>query len=521
MGRNTNREVVVVPEKRLVEIEAGGGQAKLHWEGKRSLHRVTALLAQPVEAYLPARSKGQQWESKTWTGWPDAYPQGGLLFHGDNKDVLAHLLASEFRGRVNLIYIDPPFASGANYARKVRLRGVPGAVRIDGRGNSLGKQVQYSDVWTDDSYLQFMYERLLLLQGLLAEDGSIYLHCDWHKSHHLRCLMDEVFGAKNQRNEIVWFYPRGGDSEKQFNRKHDTILYYTKGSDWTFNYHDVLIPYTQEQIDRFDQEDERGCFYWNVNPRGERVKTYLRKNGIGEYDVWNIGINAAQIRDIGYPTMKPEPLLERIIRASSHPGDIVLDCFAGSGTTAVVAQELGRRWIAGDDNPVAIQTMTKRLQATISEQAGEGQFSTFPGFTVWRVSEGQGKQRVGQQQAIAQVSVGRLDGATRPEPIIRVTVEDYVNPTLVECLQHQQGKPLTGVTDWRAMVDCVMIDPAYDGRVFRVALADIPVKRNELVSGSYELRAPAGKTTVAVKIVDVLGEELLVVKRLQDKALID
>ncbi len=507
---NTNREAVVVPEKRLVRIEAAGNQATLHWEGKRSLRQVAAGPAQLVEAYLPA-------QSETWIGWPAAYPQGGLLFHGNNKDVLAHLLASEFRGRVNLIYIDPPFASGANYARKVRLRGVPRAVS-DGRGNGLGEQVQYSDVWTDDSYLQFMYERLLLLRGLLAEDGSIYLHCDWRKSHHLRCLMDEVFGAENQRNEIVWFYPRGGDSEKQFNRKHDTILYYTKGSDWTFNYHDVLIPYTRKQIDRFDQEDERGRFYWNVNPRGERVKTYLRKNGIGEYDVWNIGINAAQIRDVGYPTMKPEALLERIIRASSHPGDIVLDCFAGSGTTAVVAQKLGRRWIAGDDNPVAIQTTTKRLHATVSDQVETGRLSTCPGFTVWRVSEGQGKQRVGRQQAVAQVSVDRLDGPTRPEPIIRVTVEDYVNLRLVECLQSERSKPLLDRTDWRAMVDCVMIDPAYDGRVFRVALADIPVKRNELVSGSYELRAPAGEAIVAVKVVDVLGEELLVAKQLPNKA---
>lgn len=606
----------------------------LTWAGKRPLRHVSAFPAQHIETFAPrpqdASGAGSE---RHWQDWPQHYPPGGLLFHGDNKEVLAHLLANGFRGKVHLIYIDPPFDSGADYVRKVQLRGLTGAAKLDGATYTLGEQIQYSDIWSNDSYLQFMYERLLLLRELLAEDGSIYLHCDYRKDHHLRCLMDEVFGAEHLQNEIIWFYPRGGDSEKQFNRKHDTILFYTKGDTWTFNYHDILIPYTPEQLARFDQEDEQGRFYWNVNPRGERVKTYLRKPGIGEYDVWNIGINAAQIQHIGYPTLKPEALLERIIRASSNSGDLVLDCFVGSGTTAAVAQKLGRRWIGCDINRGAIQTTAKRLQQIMCEQIEAAEAltpqqrrahtehyavdpvclcDTTASFTVHRVNDydlaiqhneavnlvcqhigiernrsdsffdgtlgrklvkiipfdhpltpldleelrrelaarpgeardivlvclgrelatgawiaAWNRQRrpahglnyvevielrsdprygkfIAHQPATARVAIRRVAGE------INVEIEDFISPTIVERLDMDQSLFKAHITDWRAMVDCVLIDSAYDGMVFNVTLCDAPEKKNDLVSGTYTLPAPEGATTVALKIIDMLGEEVLV-----------
>ena len=125
------------------------------------------------------------------------------MFHGDNKEVVAHLLANGFRGKVNLIYIDPPFDSGADYVRKVSLRGAKGTAKIDGEGYTLGEQIQYTDIWANDNYLQFMYQRLLLLKELLAERGFILVQCDHRKNPHLRALMDEVFGADNFRNEIA------------------------------------------------------------------------------------------------------------------------------------------------------------------------------------------------------------------------------------------------------------------------------------------------------------------------------
>lgn len=618
-------------------VSPARGRPMLTWVGKRPLRHVTGFPAQHIETFAPPCREVA--DAQHWRDWPAPYPRGGLLFHGDNKEVLAHLLIHGFRGKIKLIYIDPPFDSRADYVRRVQLRGRGGHPHLDGESYTLGEQVQYTDIWSNDTYLQFMYERLLLLRELLAEDGSIYLHCDYRKVHHLRCLMDEVFGEAHFQNEIIWFYPRGGDSERQFNRKHDTILFYTKGDTWTFNYHDVLIPYTPEQLARFDQEDEHGRFYWNVNPRGERVKTYLRKDGIGEYDVWNISINATQIRSIGYPTQKPEALLERIMRASSNPGDLVLDCFIGSGTTAAVAQKLGRRWIGCDINRGAIQTTAKRLQGIIREQIAAAEqmeprihiahskqgvcdplcpvcrCRVSATFTVHRVNdydlaiqhneavrlacehigierrytdsffdgtlgrklvkiipfdhplgpadlEELGRElaaRPGEDRAVVLVCLGkelaadawleawnRLRGgsqaANRIEVIelrtdpkygrfiahrpatarvavrrttdqIRVEIVDFISPTILERLELDQSRAVGQITDWRMMVDCVMIDRAYDGLVFDVALCDAPEKRSDLVSGCYMLPAPPGETTLAVKIIDMLGEEVLVTER--------
>ncbi|MBM4287547.1 MAG: site-specific DNA-methyltransferase [Deltaproteobacteria bacterium] len=176
----------------------------LTWVGKRPLRQVTAFPAQLVETFNPNHGgAGVSASQQTWDGWPAAYPRGGLLLHGDNKEVLANLLANGFRGKVKLIYIDPPFDSGADYVRKVTLRGAKGTAKIEGEGYTLGEQIQYTDIWANDNYLQFMYERLLLLKELLAEDGSILLHCDYRKNSHLRCLMDEIFCPDNFRNEII------------------------------------------------------------------------------------------------------------------------------------------------------------------------------------------------------------------------------------------------------------------------------------------------------------------------------
>lgn len=275
---------------------------------------------------------------------------------------MSHLL-KKYRGRVNLIYIDPPFDSKADYKKKITLRGIK--ARSD---QSSFEEKQYTDIWTNDEYLQFMYERLILCRELLSDAGSIYLHCDWHKSHYLRMIMDEIFGAENFVNEIVWFYPSGSDPSKCFNRKHDNIYWYCKTkAGYLYNFDAVAIPYTAEQVKRFKEVDENGKrFYWNVNPRGERVRTYM-KSGIGEYDVWNIGIDATSIKNINYPTTKPEKILERIIKASSNPGDIVFDCFMGSGTTQAVAMKLGRKFIGADINLGAIQTTTKRLLGVAKE----------------------------------------------------------------------------------------------------------------------------------------------------------
>jgi len=343
------------------------GRPMLQWAGKR-----------PFEStqYFPAQEKERHGdEVNEWMN---------RIYWGDNLQVMSHLL-KEFRGKVNLIYIDPPFDSKADYKKKISLRGYK--TKSDTSGF---EDKQYTDIWTNDGYLQFMYDRLMLIKELLSDQGSVFLHCDWHKGHLLRLMLDEIFGAENFVNEIVWFYPSGSDPSKCFNRKHDNIYWYCKNKEgYIYNFDAVAIPYTDEQARRFKEEDESGRrFYWNVNPRGERVRTYM-KSGVGEYDVWNIGIDATSIKRINYPTTKPEKLLERIIKASSNPGDIVFDCFMGSGTTQAVAMKLGRRFIGADINLGAIQTTTKRLirvAKELGEQLPDAKEPKYTGFTVYNVN---------------------------------------------------------------------------------------------------------------------------------------
>jgi len=169
-----------VADEQNVQVGEAKGRPMLHWVGKRPLDYVTAYPSQLVETFNPT---GEETDAQ------------GLLFHGDNKDVLAWLLAHGYRGKIDLVYIDPPFDSGADYVRLVELRGIKSSIKLEGEAHSLGEQIQYTDIWTNDTYLQFMYERLLLIKELLASNGSIYLHVDWHNGHFLRCIMDEVFGS--------------------------------------------------------------------------------------------------------------------------------------------------------------------------------------------------------------------------------------------------------------------------------------------------------------------------------------
>lgn len=659
-------------KKTDVKITAAKGRPMLTWVGKRPLSHVTAFPAQHIETFDPEKSpaavaapplsKGVGEAGGIWQDWPFSYPQGGLLFHGDNKEVLAHLLANGFRGKVNLIYIDPPFDSGADYVRKVTLRGPKGTAKLDGETYTLGEQIQYTDIWANDNYLQFMYERLMLIKELLADNGSIYLHTDWHKSHLLRCIMDEIFGnggddgnAPGYKGEVVWCYKTRQFSKQYWNRKHQCILFYTKGDKWIFNWEAVLNSYSNATIKKFKHEDENGKYRLvgrgikdspirsakDVDPKWEIehpelvTRDYL-KDGYAPEDWIIIDIeNQASFdrHNYDYPTIKPKELIRRIMRASSKEGDIVLDCFIGSGTTAAVAQKLGRRWIGCDINKGAIQTTSKRLQTIIQEQLASSKHKPIPlpfshegeaetdsvkpaqlSFSVWRVNdydlavqhneavnlacEHIGIQRTrtdayfdgtlgkplvkiipfghpltpldleelrrelearpDEDRPITVVCLGMelaakswvedwnrmrkgkdavnkieiIELRTDPkygkflnhEPArakvrisrnndkVSVEIEDFISPTIIERLSQQAGLLKPKIDDWRCMVDCVMIDPNYDGKVFNVSLSDVPEKKTDFVVGKYELPAPAGATKVAVKIIDMLGEDILEVR---------
>lgn len=341
------------------------GIPMLQWAGKRPFSSTQ---------FFPAQEKERHGDEVN--GWMNR------IYWGDNLQVMSHLL-KEFRGKINLIYIDPPFDSKADYKKKIELRGKK--VEND---HSNFEDKQYTDIWTNDEYLQFMYERLILMRELLSDNGSIYLHCDWHKSHLLRCLLDEVFGTENFRNEIIWKYTGSRAPVDDFPRKHDNIFRYTKTKDCVFNVQ--FENYEQGTIDRFNMIEEGTGKRYKITYRdGRKYKTYMGEGKPME-DLWELPIimkNALQNTD--YPTQKPEALLERIIKASSNPGDIVFDCFMGSGTTQAVAMKLGRRFIGADINLGAIQTTTKRLihiAKEIGERLTDPENVKYTGFTVYNVN---------------------------------------------------------------------------------------------------------------------------------------
>lgn len=343
---------IVVEDYKFDALPPIKGFPELRWRGKMPYNHTRFFPAQKKESYGAADQSG--WLNK--------------IFWGDNLQVMSHLL-KQYRGKIDLIYIDPPFDSKADYKKKIELKGKKAS-----NDHTAFEEKQYGDMWNNDEYLQFMYERLILLRELLSDKGSIYLHCDWHKVHHLRCLMDEVFGPSNIVNEIVWSYRTAAGGKEEFNKQHDTILFYSKTKEKIFNEQKEksytkakgrkagVVNYGAADTEFF--EDEEGVYRWS-----------------GMRDVWDIPyINSQAIERLGYPTQKPEALIERIIQASSNEGDLVFDCFMGSGTTQSVAMKFGRRFIGADINLGAIETTVKRLNKIMAEDPSK------PGFEVYNVN---------------------------------------------------------------------------------------------------------------------------------------
>ncbi len=318
------------------------------------------------------------------------------LIWGDNKLVLSSLINGSLRreieaaGGLKLVYIDPPFAVGADFGFDIAIGGDSVTKK-----QSIIEEIAYRDTWGRgiSSYLVMMYERLQLIHSLLADDGSIYVHCDWRVNSVLRLILNDVFGANNYNNEIVWCYKEAINSKKRFNRKHDCILFYCKDSEnYIFNANEVLDEHSDSTKSKYKYKDDKG--YYRLMGRGivgspiksardvspewesthpELVYRHYLREGTYAVDYWNIDIiNQVAKERIGYPTQKPEALLERIIKASSNEGDLVADFFCGSGTTAAVAEKLGRKWITCDLGRFAIHTTRKRLIGVQRELCAAG-----------------------------------------------------------------------------------------------------------------------------------------------------
>ncbi len=298
-----------------------------------------------------------------------------LLIKGECLSACAYL--KEQGIKVDLVYIDPPFASGADYAKKVYLRQNPHIAQeledtqipMDESFNAFEEKM-YGDIWNKEDYLNWMYENLKAIKEIMSENASIYVHLDWHIGHYVKILMDEIFGEWNFINEIVWFYGGTSNSQTQFVRKHDCIYSYSKSNERIFNFDDVRIPYDDERKFKKD-ENEKWFMKWD-STKNYYPKQILKNGkwviiGKGQYDVWTdipsfSTAHGEEYRAYDYATQKPEALLERIIKASSHENMIVADFFGGSGVSAAVAHKLNRHFIHCDVGINSIQTTRDRLK---------------------------------------------------------------------------------------------------------------------------------------------------------------
>ncbi len=607
------------------------GRAMIHWVGKKPLEVVQSYPAQLCESFgaiKPIETPTFDVLNKNWSN---------LLFHGDNKEILSTLLVNGFRGKIDLIYIDPPFDSGADYVRKVELRGTD--KKIGGEEQNIIEQTQYTDIWANDNYLQFMYERLILLRELLSEQGSIYLHCDWHKSHHLRFLLDEVFWEENFVSEIIWENQGSWiEPDNKFPNRHNNIYVYSKSKNKLFNrLYEANFSNSVNYKRWADYIKDDKIYGDNYPAQDSRFNTYLQKfidenertpkkddvivDFKGEVlgSIWYIKtVDPKSTENIFYPTQKPEVLLDRIIKSSSNPDSIVLDCFAGSGTTMAVAEKLGRRWIGCDLNKGAIQTISKRLQKIIKEQEKDGknkqtkllkddkkEIKFYSSFLHYRVNnydfqddntirrvvfekygieklktdsffDGMlGKKlvkivdfnkpltkldlqlikneldlRTDEERDILIICSGSeldideeiarhnklrplnridyrdiqkdgimaFDHAQVDAEIVKkdgkasIIIKDYFSPTILKRLDLDRTVFDEQITDFRAQIDVVLIDADYNGKTFNICISDVPEKKKDFVKARYEFKIKDKKRKIAVKIIDMMGEEVLIVE---------
>jgi len=378
------------------------------------------------------------------------------LIQGENLGVMSALQA-DYAGKIDLIYADPPFLSGKTY--RVRTGQGEDSRRPEDWKTAKG----FRDEWNDRAeYLNMLYSRLNLMHGLLAETGTLYLHLDWHSAGYARVILDEIFGPGRLLNEIIWTYHGPSPILSAFKRKHDTILVYTKSKDYTFNADAVRVPYDASTVKTFAS-----------TKAGFGKRPDLDRGKVPE-DWWYFPVVARMHSErTGYPTQKPEALLERIVLASSNPGDLVADFFVGSGTAVAIARRLNRRWIACDISPIAINTTRRRL--LLEPEAGS--------FGVWADKTIQDQNVLHPKIA---VKAKNLD--------VEAQLTD-LNPEALMAFE----------LDWN-----------YDGELFRSEAQAVRGWRQEQFDTRLDHSYPeAGSYVVAARAVDAEGQTGLVTERVQ------
>jgi len=592
------------PKEQKIKITPAKGRPMLYWVGKKSLDYVKGYPAVLTDVFDPLNT-GLRYDIPKFEDLEKNWQN--LLFYGDNKDVLATLLELGFRGKIDLIYIDPPFMSNADYVRKVELRGLKGTqTEIDDA--DLLQQTMYFDMWRNDTYLQFMYERLQLLKELLAETGSIYVHLDQTVGHYVKLLLDEIFGQENTLGEIVWYrYNKIPDKTKKlFFKMHDTILHYAKRKG--NHYFEPIFYPTGKKVKRKRMKKISGKIA-TIDEYTEYMQEILLTRSVIDFiPDPNVGNSSEKT---GFETQKPKELIKIFIQSSCPKGGLILDSFIGSGTTALAAQDLGRRWIGCDINKGAIQTTSRELQKIILEQIKKKEIKC-PSFATYKVNnydlqllrteaielavqhigiqrtktdsffdgtlgknlvkiidfnhpftlldfqliKDELKKRPDEDRDITVVCLGKelavdpeIDEWNKKHPVNKIEVIelktdkkygnflihkpdeakvkierkdnkaiieilDFISPTIIERLNIDYALFKVKIPDFRSMIDYVLIDTNYDGKTFHIVYSDVPEKKDDLIKGKYELEIPKDKTKIAVKIVDMLGEEVPIEKEI-------
>jgi DNA modification methylase len=423
--------------------------AQLSWQSKKAAVPIPSTLK--TEGILYPMGKG----------YPGATPRHTLI-HGDNLAVMSALLP-RYDGRINLIYADPPFFTNKRYPARV------------GRGEDSRRPKEwqlaegYPDDWDDlDAYLDMLYPRLVLMHRLLSPTGTLYLHLDWHANAYARVLLDEIFGADRLLNEIIWVYHGPSPIRSAFNRKHDTILAYTKSQEYTFNVDAVRQPYDASTVKTFASSSKAGFGKVPDLARGKVPE-----------DWWYFPVVARLHSErTGFPTQKPEGLLKRILLASSNPGDLVADFFAGSGTMAVVADRLGRDFIVSDITWRAFHTMHARFSS-------------------------------------ATTGTVALQSAQRLDPVVGMVTEDTSEPERWDDMEVFEAVSLERAGDelrlalpaeMLADVDYWEVDPDWDGEVFHSAVQVVRPRKNGMISGEVLIPDMPGDRPVYLRFVNVNGQ---------------
>lgn len=397
---------------------------------------------------------------------------------GDNIHIMNALLCGKgcesIRGKIDFIYIDPPFLSKANYNAKLSLPLKDKIITIE--------KFAYSDTWKDGiiSYLKMLYSRLVLMRELLSDRGSIYVHLDWHMVHYVKVLMDEIFGEDMFLNEIIWSYKSGGVSKRYYSRKHDTILLYSKTKNYIFNpqkeksYNRGLKPYRFKGVAEY--EDEIG-WHTLVNTK----------------DVWNIDMVGRTSKErVGYDTQKPEKLLERMILSSTDEDSIVADFFAGSGTTAVVAEKHNRNWILTDLGITSNITTMKRL---IDMDADD--------FLIQSTKSGSNPTK-------GNLKINKIEkvGVKNEEEVINISFVGYHIDVASIPIEEKYKGIINQVLDENslALVDFISIDTDFNGENFISIWQDFRGREKLVITDEVQLKVKKkSKRTVFIKVVDVFG----------------